>query len=64
MVERRCETCTKLRKNNQCAVLNTRIGKDRDCFAWSNDPDWEKKVAAQVAYYAGYKVPERSGKGA
>jgi hypothetical protein len=56
VAERRCDTCAKLRKNNHCAVLTTRIGKDRDCFSWTDDPNWERKVAEEVARYAGLHV--------
>lgn len=43
--ERRCGTCTKRGKHEAgCDVLNERIGENEPCWAWSNDPDWEKKI--------------------
>ena len=47
-----CDTCQERRFGQSgCAVLKEPIGKDKDCFAWSDDPRWEKKVEKAVKAY-------------
>lgn len=56
-----CDTCTKRIGENQCAVLNnerdgTLYGMKKDCFAYSDDPGWEKKVErASLNYFLGWR---------
>lgn len=33
-------------------MLTETIGRHGDCWAWSDDPGWETRVAAAVASYA------------
>lgn len=47
---RRCENCEK-RRGGHCTVLSEMIGRHGDCWAFSDDVDWEIKVAAAVAEY-------------
>jgi hypothetical protein len=57
-MEKRCRTCHKRKVDKygqrpvECQVLSEMIGLHRDCFAWSNDPLWEQKVAEAVRRYA------------
>ena len=39
-------------KNGECAALKP---KPEKCWAWTDDPDWAKKVKEQVRIYAGLK---------
>lgn len=39
-----CDLCEKVTSDTECAVLEEMLGKDKDCFAWSDDPEWEKKA--------------------
>lgn len=49
---RRCETCQKKTvSGHKCKVLKEMIGKDNDCWAWTDDPEWEEKVKDKVKYY-------------
>jgi len=52
MDDRRCDTCQKKSKyGRECKVLKKMIGKDGDCWAWTDDPDWERKFQeASKAY--------------
>lgn len=47
-----CDTCAKLVHPRECAVLKDVIGAGGDCWAWSDDPDWERKADAATAQYA------------
>jgi hypothetical protein len=48
-----CETCQKKSPYGRaCKVLTEMIGKKEECWAWSDDPDWEKKVKKSVQEYA------------
>lgn len=50
---RTCKTCTKkFLSGRNCKVLTEMIGKKKECWAWSDDPDWEKKVKKAVQEYA------------
>ncbi|RQD77353.1 MAG: hypothetical protein D5R97_02560 [Candidatus Syntrophonatronum acetioxidans] len=52
--QKRCETCAKnTPADNACQVLTKRIGLEQDCWAWSDNPDWEKKVNEAVKAYKG-----------
>lgn len=53
MQQRRCDTCEKKVNEHRCAVLTVMLGRVRDCFAWSDDPDWEVKVRTAVELYGG-----------
>lgn len=52
-----CEFCKK-RQGRRCQVLTEMIGWDRECWAWSDDPQWEAKVKAAVKEYAAGRMPE------
>ena len=57
---RTCETCTKkFFSGRDCKVLTVMIGKKQECWAWSDDPDWEKKVKKAVKEYALGRNEER-----
>ena len=57
---RTCETCTKKFFNGRgCKVLTVMIGKKQECWAWSDDPDWEKEVKKAVQEYALGRNEER-----
>ena len=44
-----CETCQRFNKRiRQCKVMNELI---KDCWAWTDDPDWAKKVKEAVEKY-------------
>ena len=45
-----CENCERRdkHKENRCQVLKE---KPEKCWAWTDDPDWEKKVSEQVKQY-------------
>ena len=51
----RCGTCVKVRSKNttryECSVLTVMLGQVTECFAWSDDPEWEGKVTQAVAAY-------------
>ncbi len=52
---RRCDTCRKLEKigkTKRCRVLTELVGLDRDCFAWTDNPDWEAEVEEATRRYA------------
>lgn len=59
---RTCENCAKYsKKTKQCKVLKECI--KQDCWAWTDDKDWMKKVKEAVAQYsaskgAGDNVPQ------
>ena len=48
---RRCGTCQKRSLSGRCRVLIENIGRDQDCWAWTDDPDWEQKVRQAVKKY-------------
>ena len=56
---RRCQTC---RKKDDCGTickaLTKMIGKKRECWDWTDDPDWEKKVQAEYNEYKARKEAE------
>lgn len=54
-MERRCDTCAKRHPVNKkkCMVLKAQIGLTKDCWAWTDDPLWLKKVNAATKKYAG-----------
>ena len=47
-----CNTCKKKMSMNQCKVLTDMIGEKRDCWAWTDDPDWENKVRQATKNYS------------
>jgi hypothetical protein len=52
-LNKNCDTCTKKTPaGKRCRVLKEMIGKNEECWAWSDDPDWEKKVKKAVQEYA------------
>ena len=50
-MKKTCKTCQKLKKNGECVALKVRIGQEQDCFAWSDDPEWKKKVNEAIKEY-------------
>ena len=45
-----CETCERrFKKRKGCQVFNS---KPKDCWAWTDDKDWAKKVREAVKKYA------------
>lgn len=55
-----CKTCTKkFLSGGACKVLTEMIGKKQECWAWSDDPDWEKKVKKAVQEYILRRNEER-----
>ena len=46
----RCETCKKL-KGKKCVVLTEKIGEKQDCWAWTDDPEWQEKARKAVEDY-------------
>jgi len=50
--DKNCLTCEKRRKTaEKCAVLEEMIGMKKNCFAWTDDPNWLKKLQKESAYY-------------
>jgi hypothetical protein len=48
-----CDTCSKCdEKQRMCYVLTEMIGKRRECWAWDDDPAWERKAEAATSAYA------------
>lgn len=48
----KCNTCAKREQGSkECKVLKEAIGLYQDCWAWTDDPDWESKVNAAVYKY-------------
>lgn len=47
-----CKGCKRLMKNGECSVFKP---KPKNCWAWTDDPDWAKKVREQVLRYEGKK---------
>ena len=48
-----CDTCSKCdERQRQCYVLTEMIGKRRECWAWDDDPAWERKAEAATSAYA------------
>lgn len=45
-----CFTCAKW-TGDSCSVLTEPIGLAQNCWSWTNDPNWEKKVNEAVIYY-------------
>jgi hypothetical protein len=49
---RQCDVCAKRESGKKkCLVLKENIGLYQDCWAWTDDPDWESKVNAAVHKY-------------
>lgn len=46
-----CETCQKRDARGHCRVLTELVGREKHCWAWSNDPNWEEKVKTAVKNY-------------
>ena len=45
-----CKTCQRFnKKTGECMVMIELI---KDCWAWTNDKNWEKKVRKDVIKYA------------
>jgi len=56
MQKHHCKTCAKRDKYGNCLALDELIGKNADCWAWSDDPNWRVKVAIQTrAYQEGWR---------
>lgn len=53
-VSKRCSTCAKKTRSGKCEVLLENIGLKQDCWAWSDDPQWKKKVERAIRRYRGY----------
>ena len=50
--QRGCATCAKnTLADNACKVLTERIGLTRDCWAWTDDLEWEAVVKQAVQDY-------------
>lgn len=50
---RACETCARWRgKTSKCAVLKEPVGLESECWAWTDDPDWEEKAERATRDYA------------
>ncbi len=50
----KCNTCSKRRNKlglPHCAVLTENIGLKQKCWAWTDDPDWEKKAKEAAEKY-------------
>jgi len=58
---RNCDTCAKKRakKNGKegCTVLTEMIGRNGDCWSWTDDPNWVVKVQNACREYAGLETP-------
>ncbi len=37
---------------NKCKVLTDMIGKKQECWAWSDDPEWENKARQATKDYS------------
>ena len=48
----KCDTCERLMKNGKCAVFSK---KPKECWAWTEDPNWHKKVMTDVKKYQKFK---------
>ena len=49
-----CRTCVFNTKKESCKVLNKRI--EKDCWAWADEKEYEKRKADIEAYKARYEV--------
>ena len=50
-----CKTCEKRGSYVEgCKVLTERIGEHKDCFAYSDDPEWETKAKRALRAYKHY----------
>jgi len=48
-----CDSCSKCdEKQRMCYVLTEMIGLRRECWAWDDDPAWERKAEAATSAYA------------
>ena len=56
-VEKRCSSCAKnTLEDSGCQVLTERIGMNRDCSFWTDDPDWKEEAEKAVKRYKeGYR---------
>ena len=56
-VGKRCSTCAKNSlMDSSCQVLKERIGLKQECWAWTDDEDWERQVEEAVRRYRdGYR---------
>lgn len=52
---KQCKGCQRLTRTGHCKVMKEKLD---ECWAWTNDPDWDIKVAAQVKEYRKYKKGE------
>lgn len=52
---RNCDTCAKRISKGKCAVLTEMIGRNGDCWAWTDSSDWAVKVQKAYQDYAGLK---------
>jgi len=52
IIMEQCKGCQRLMKNGECAALKP---KPENCWAYTTDPDWAKKVREQVDIYKGLK---------
>lgn len=51
---KQCRTCVFNTKKESCKVLNKRI--EKDCWAWADEKEYEKRKADIEAYKARYEV--------
>lgn len=51
---RTCDTCAKKVNKLECAVFTEMFGRNRDCFGWTDDPDWRETIRMAVDEYAQY----------
>lgn len=49
---RSCATCAKKASEKRCAVLSVMIGRDRPCWCWSDNPQWEVLAETATKAYA------------
>ena len=48
-----CDSCSKCdEKQRMCYVLTEMIGQRRECWAWDDDPAWERRAEAATSAYA------------
>jgi hypothetical protein len=47
-----CLTCRKWNiTRGGCDAYEKPVGKDRPCSGWTDDPDWERKLAVEIENY-------------
>ena len=55
-MKRTCENCEKRWRNTKTKGCQVFKEIPRDCWAWTDDPAWEVKIALKVNRYSGDEI--------